>query len=373
MTRKNLIILGSTGSIGTQVLDIVRQNKDKFNVLGISNFSNNKLFIEQIDEFCPKYISSPSEIIEFKGENLKLDEIVTVEEVDLVVNGIVGSDGLLPTVKSLENGTNIALANKEPIVMAGHIIVELSNKYNGKILPIDSEPSAIWQCLEGEDTKHNRIFITASGGAFRGRKWEELNLVKPKEALKHPTWEMGTKISVDSATMMNKAFEVIEARWLFNVPWDNIVVIVHPESIIHSMVEFSDGSTKAQLSYPDMRIPIQHALFFPQRGQISPVESFNPQKTKSLNFESLDKERYPCFDMAVNFAKKGGTWPSALTGADEAAVSAFLNHKIKFTEIQTIIQEAIKDHNSVASPNTSDMLKASDWGHKQVSDLASGN
>ena len=217
------------------------------------------------------------------------------------------------------------------------------------------------------------MIITASGGPFKNIPLRSLQNVTPTDALKHPTWDMGTKISVDSATMMNKAFEVIEARWLFNVPWDNIEVIVHPESIIHSMVEFSDGSTKAQLSYPDMRIPIQHALFFPQRGQTSPVESFNPQKTKSLNFESLDKERYPCFDMAVNFAKKGGTWPSALTGADEAAVSAFLNHKIKFTEIQTIIQEAIKDHNSVASPNTSDMLKASDWGHKQVSDLASGN
>ena len=184
---------------------------------------------------------------------------------------------------------------------------------------------------------------------------------------------MGKKISVDSATMMNKAFEVIEAKWLFDVNWDNIEVIVHPESIVHSMVEFSDGSTKAQLSYPDMRIPIQHALFFPERAQTSPVESFNPQKTNSLNFEILDRDRYPCFDMAVNFAKKGGTWPSALTGADEAAVSAFLDYKIKFTEIHTIIEEAIKDHSSIESPNTYEMLKASDWGHKQVSDLAGGN
>ena len=366
MIRKNLIILGSTGSIGNQVLDIVRQNEDKFNVLGISNFSNNKVFTEQIDEFSPKYISSPSEINEFKGENLKLDEIVSVEEVDLVVNGIVGSAGLLPTVKALENGTNIALANKEPIVMAGHIIVELSNKYNGKILPIDSEPSAIWQCLEGEDTKHNRIFITASGGAFRGRKWEELNLVKPKEALKHPTWKMGDKITIDSATLMNKAFEVIETKWLFDSDFDSIEVLIHPQSVIHSMVEFIDGSIKAQLGNPDMRHPISYALSYPKRLKNEFLDWFDPVKYKELTFNSYNLGDYPCFDLAMEYAKKGGSYNSVLTGADESAINAFIEGKIKFTEIHELIKNSLENHVPIENPNLDEIIRSLNYGKNSV-------
>ena len=376
--QKRLCILGSTGSVGTQTLEVVRNYPDHFKVVCLGANRNTDALKKQILEFLPKavsceYLEDVSNDINFSQTMMSLQQIATHEEIDTVVVATSGNVALVPTFEAIKNGKDIAIANKETIIMAGEQLTSLAKSNSVNLMPVDSEPSAIWQCLRGEKEDISKLIITASGGPFKNIPLRSLQNVTPTDALKHPTWEMGTKISVDSATMMNKAFEVIEARWLFNVPWDNIEVIVHPESIIHSMVEFSDGSTKAQLSYPDMRIPIQHALFFPQRGQISPVESFNPQKTKSLNFESLDKERYPCFDMAVNFAKKGGTWPSALTGADEAAVSAFLNHKIKFTEIQTIIQEAIKDHNSVASPNTSDMLKASDWGHKQVSDLASGN
>ena len=376
--QKRLSILGSTGSVGTQTLEVVRSYPKHFKVVCLGANRNTAALKKQILEFSPKAVSCEhledvNHDINFSQTMMSLEQIAVHEEIDTVVVATSGNVALLPTFEAIKNGKNIAIANKETIIMAGEQLTSLAKSNSVNLMPVDSEPSAIWQCLRGEKEDIAKLIITASGGPFKNIPLRSLQNVTPTDALKHPTWEMGTKISVDSATMMNKAFEVIEARWLFNVPWDNIEVIVHPESIIHSMVEFSDGSTKAQLSYPDMRIPIQHALFFPQRGQISPVESFNPQKTKSLNFESLDKERYPCFDMAVNFAKKGGTWPSALTGADEAAVSAFLNHKIKFTEIQTIIQEAIKDHNSVASPNTSDMLKASDWGHKQVSDLASGN
>jgi 1-deoxy-D-xylulose-5-phosphate reductoisomerase len=376
--QKRLSILGSTGSVGTQTLEVVRSYPKHFKVVCLGANRNTAALKKQILEFSPKavsceYLENVNNDIDFSQTMMSLEQIAIHEEIDTVVVATSGNVALLPTFEAIKNGKDIAIANKETIIMAGEQLTSLAKSNSVNLMPVDSEPSAIWQCLRGENEDIAKLIITASGGPFKNIPLRSLQNVTPTDALKHPTWEMGTKISVDSATMMNKAFEVIEARWLFNVPWDNIEVIVHPESIIHSMVEFSDGSTKAQLSYPDMRIPIQHALFFPQRGQTSPVESFNPQKTKSLNFESLDKERYPCFDMAVNFAKKGGTWPSALTGADEAAVSAFLNHKIKFTEIQTIIQEAIKDHNSVASPNTSDMLKASDWGHKQVSDLASGN
>ena len=376
--QKRLCILGSTGSVGTQTLEVVRNYPDHFKVVCLGANRNTDALKKQILEFLPKavsceYLEDVSNDINFSQTMMSLQQIATHEEIDTVVVATSGNVALVPTFEAIKNGKDIAIANKETIIMAGEQLTSLAKSNSVNLMPVDSEPSAIWQCLRGEDKSISKLIITASGGPFRNIPIPSLRDVSPSDALKHPTWEMGKKISVDSATMMNKAFEVIEAKWLFDVNWDNIEVIVHPESIVHSMVEFSDGSTKAQLSYPDMRIPIQHALFFPERAQTSPVESFNPQKTNSLNFEILDRDRYPCFDMAVNFAKKGGTWPSALTGADEAAVSAFLDYKIKFTEIHTIIEEAIKDHTSIESPNTYEMLKASDWGHKQVSDLAGGN
>ncbi|MFL2759823.1 MAG: 1-deoxy-D-xylulose-5-phosphate reductoisomerase [Dehalococcoidia bacterium] len=375
--QKRLSILGSTGSVGTQTLEVVRSHPDQFNVVCLGANRNTNVLKKQILEFLPKAISCDyhkelSDRINFTQTLMSLEQIATHEEIDTVVVATSGNVALIPTFEAIKSGKDIAIANKETIIMAGEQLTNLAKSNSVNLMPVDSEPSAIWQCLRGENKDISKLIITASGGPFRNIPISSLSSVTPTDALKHPTWEMGTKISVDSATMMNKAFEVIEAKWLFDVPWENIEVIVHPESIVHSMVEFSDGSTKAQLSYPDMRVPIQHALFFPERAPTSPVESFDPQKTNSLNFEPLDKNRFPCFDMAIKFATKGGTWPSVLTGADEAAVSAFLNHKIKFTEIQTIIEEAIKDHSSIGAPNTSDMLAASDWGHKQVSDLAEG-
>tara|TARA_B100001123_G_scaffold88305_2_gene101498 strand:- start:7792 stop:8934 length:1143 start_codon:yes stop_codon:yes gene_type:complete len=376
--QKRLSILGSTGSVGTQTLEVVRSYPDHFKVICLGANRNTEALKKQVLEFLPKAISC--DFYEDVLDNINgtysvmsMEQIATHEETDMVVVATSGNVALVPTIEAIKNGKDIAIANKETIIMAGEQLTSLAESNSVNLMPVDSEPSAIWQCLRGESGNISKLIITASGGPFRNIPIPSLENVTPDDALKHPTWEMGTKISVDSATMMNKAFEVIEAKWLFNVPWDNIEVLVHPESIVHSMVEFSDGSTKAQLSYPDMRIPIQHALFFPERASSSPVESFNPQKSNALNFEPLDKDRYPCFDMAVNFAKKGGTWPSALTGADEAAVSTFLDHKIKFTEIQSIIKEAIKDHNSIESPSPSDMLKASDWGSKRVFDLAGGN
>ncbi|MDC0035030.1 1-deoxy-D-xylulose-5-phosphate reductoisomerase [Chloroflexi bacterium] len=376
--QKRLSILGSTGSVGTQTLEVVRSYPGQFKVVCLGANRNTDALKKQILEFLPKAISCDyhkdvSDGINFTQSVMSLEQIATHEEVDTVVVATSGNVALIPTFEAIKSGKDIAIANKETIIMAGEQLTTLAKLNSVNLMPVDSEPSAIWQCLRGENKDISKLIITASGGPFRNIPISSLSNVTPTDALKHPTWRMGTKISVDSATMMNKALEVIEAKWLFDVPWENIEVIVHPESIVHSMVEFSDGSTKAQLSYPDMRVPIQHALFFPKRAQASPVESFDPQKTNSLNFEPLEKDRYPCFDMAINFAKKGGTWPSALTGADEAAVSAFLDHKIKFTEIQTIIEEAIKDHFSIESPNTSDMLIASDWGRKQVSALAGGH
>jgi len=257
--------------------------------------------------------------------------------------------------------------------MAGEQLTSLAESNSVSLMPIDSEPSAIWQCLRGENNNISKLIITASGGPFRNTPVRSLPNVTPTNALQHPTWKMGQKISVDSATMMNKAFEVIEARWLFNVPWENIEVIVHPESIIHSMVEFSDGSTKAQLSYPDMIVPIKHALFFPDRAPKSNTNPFDPNKTKSLTFESLDQDKYPCFEIALKIAKRGGTWPSALSGADEAAVEAFLDSRIKFTEIHTLIEQAIQNHESITKPTTAEMLKASHWAYDRVSELTSGN
>ena len=234
---------------------------------------------------------------------------------------------------------------------------------------MDSEPSAIWQCIRGENSHPEKLLITASGGAFRDVDIKELKNVSKNDALKHPTWNMGAKITVDSATMMNKAFEVIEAKWLFNVDWDQIEVAIHPESIIHSMVEFEDGVTKAQLSVPDMRLPIQHALFFPERIKSSEPNRFRPTDTKQLTFKEIDRERYPCFHMAIDYAKRGDTWPSALCGADEGAVDKFLEGSISFVEIESVIKHVMELHRPYKDPNVDQIIDAYRWGKTQVEEL----
>ena len=287
-----------------------------------------------------------------------IDEIAASPDVDIVVAATSGDVAVPATFAGIEAGKDIALANKETVVIAGDLVTQAARDNNVSLLPLDSEPNAIWQCLRGEDKAVSKLIITASGGAFRNTPLDSLADVTNEQALRHPTWQMGAKITVDSATMMNKAFEVIEAHWLFGVPWEDIDVVIHPQSMIHSMVEFVDGSVKAQISPPDMRLPIQYALFYPRRLHNAAIKSFNPVATGTLSFEPLDADRYPCFHLALEVAQRGGTWPAALCGADDAAVELFLAGKIGFMEIKEVIAEALHDHRSIEQPTLQDALAA---------------
>ena len=287
-----------------------------------------------------------------------IDEIAASPDVDIVVAATSGDVAVPATFAGIEAGKDIALANKETVVIAGDLVTQAARDNNVSLLPLDSEPNAIWQCLRGEDKAVSKLIITASGGAFRNTPLDSLADVTNEQALRHPTWQMGAKITVDSATMMNKAFEVIEAHWLFGVPWEDIDVVIHPQSMIHSMVEFVDGSVKAQISPPDMRLPIQYALFYPRRLHNAAIKSFNPVATGTLSFEPLDADRYPCFHLALEVAQRGGTWPAALCGADDAAVELFLAGKIGFMEIKEVIAEALRDHRSIEQPTLQDALAA---------------
>ena len=288
----------------------------------------------------------------------EIDEIAASADVDIVVAATSGDVAVPATFAGIEAGKDIALANKETVVIAGDLVTQAARDNNVSLLPLDSEPNAIWQCLRGEDKAVSKLIITASGGAFRNTPLDSLADVTNEQALRHPTWQMGAKITVDSATMMNKAFEVIEAHWLFGVPWEDIDVVIHPQSMIHSMVEFVDGSVKAQISPPDMRLPIQYALFYPRRLHNAAIKSFNPVATGTLSFEPLDADRYPCFHLALEVAQRGGTWPAALCGADDAAVELFLAGKIGFMEIREVIAEALRDHRSIEEPTLQDALAA---------------
>lgn len=380
MTRnaKRLAVLGSTGSIGTQTLDVVRTFPDDFRVIGLAARRNLELLESQIREFRPKLACCEGSIKE-KASLLSngcvdsgMEEMVRDPEVDLVVTATVGDVSLGPTFAAMEAGKNIALANKETVVMAGEMVVAEAERRGVSILPLDSEPNAIWQCLRGEDKTVSRIIITASGGAFRSTPVSELAGVTSEQALNHPTWKMGAKITVDSATMMNKAFEVIEAHWLFGVPWENIEVVIHPQSMIHSMVEFVDGSVKVQISPPDMRLPIQYALFYPDRVYNANIKLFDPVATGNLTFEPWNPDRYPCFDIALDIAKKGGTWPAALSGADDVAVEKFLSGRIGYLEIGPAIQEALEGHRSVEKPSLDQILEAGAWARQRVTEVVEG-
>ncbi len=373
---KGLAILGSTGSVGTQTLDVVRQYPGSFRVVGLAAQSSLGTLGSQAREFHPALISCDGTQVEkaalFSNGSREsdLDEMVRHPDVDLVVTATIGDVALHPTIAAIEAGKDVALANKESIVIAGRLLTSLAKKYNVDLLPLDSEPNAIWQCLRGEDRTISRLIVTASGGAFRNLPPAELANVTPEQALEHPTWKMGPKITVDSATLMNKAFEVIEAHYLFGVPWEQIEVVIHPQSMIHSMVEFVDGSVKAQMSPPDMRLPIQYALFYPDRMSNDTVVRFDPVATGSLTFEELVPERYPCFSLALDVAKRGGTWPAALCGADDIAVEAFLDGRISFVEIPTVIGGALEGHQSVADPSLTESLAAAAWGRARVAALA---
>ena len=360
---KKIVILGSTGSIGRQTLDIVRAFPDEFEVIGLAAGYNTTLLSQQIREFRPKHISSltnfdsPISNVTFTS----LSDMAGIPEVDMVVVATTGSVGLIPTLKALKEGKSVALSNKEPIVMAGHIIKAYESQYGGQILPVDSEPSAIWQCLQGENTVIRRLIITASGGPFREWDESELDQVTPSQALKHPTWTMGDKITIDSATLMNKAFEVIESHWLFDVEWASIEVMIHPQSTIHSMVEFQDGSVKAQLGPPDMRLPIQYALFYPNRPSNLLIPKLDTNISHCFDLKPLNLNRYPCFELALHTAKQGGTFPTILSSADEVAVNAFLTGKLAFTDIPHLMERVIKEHLPGSGTEISEILEAEAW------------
>lgn len=354
---RKLSILGVTGSIGTQTLDVIRNSSEKLELIGITANTSVKKIIEIIEEFNPKYVGmmdkkSAEDIRKYCIENNKdievldgiegLNKIATLDEIDIVVTSVVGMIGLEPTMKAIEAKKDIALANKETLVVAGEIVMKAAKENNVKILPVDSEHSAIEQSLKGNslDTL-KKIILTASGGPFRGKTIEELKNIRVEDALKHPKWNMGRKISIDSATLMNKGLEVIEAHWLFDCDYDNIQVLVHPQSIIHSMVEYVDGSIIAQLGAQDMRLPIQYALNYEKRKELV-SNTIDFYEIAQLTFEKPDMDTFRCLKLAFEAGKKGGLMPTILNGANEAAVELFLNEKISFLRIPQLIEEAMR-------------------------------
>lgn len=373
---KRIVILGSTGSVGTQTLEVVRRYRERFEVIGLSAHRNIDLLQKQINEFCPPLIciTDAASAIDFynkynyrvyTGEQGLL-ELIADARVDMVVNALVGNVGIIPTLHAIEQKKDVALANKETMVAAGNIVMSAAKNHGVSILPIDSEPSAIWQCLEGQSRASvRRIILTASGGPFRKTPISLLPSMSPRAALQHPTWHMGQKISIDCATMMNKGFEVIEAMHLFSLPPEQIHIIIHPESIIHSMVEFCDGSILAQLSAPDMRIPIQRALCYPERMPSGNVSCMF-ELLQSLTFEQLDLERYPCVSLAYEAAHKGGTLPAVLNAANDVLVSRFLSGDICFGDIVQGVRYVMAHHESVANPGLTEILDAISWAQKFV-------
>lgn len=358
---KKIALLGATGSIGTQTLDVIRTHRDEFSLVSMSVGQNIDKAREIVAEFQPRILSvSKKEDYEvLKDEFLNITivygeegliEVATCSEADVVVTAVMGSVGLFPTIEAIRARKTIALANKETLVTAGHLVMKEAQEYGVSILPVDSEHSAIYQCLQGENMKEiNRLIITASGGSFRDKTRQELEGVTVEEALNHPNWSMGAKITIDSATMMNKGLEVIEAHWLFNMPYEKIDVLLHKQSIIHSMVEFHDRSVMAQLGTPDMRVPIQYALTYPNR-MVLPSTPLNLAEIGTLNFAKMDFERYRCLSFAFEAGKTGGTMPTVLNAANEQAVALFLEGKISFLQIEDVIEKALNWHTVQQNP-----------------------
>ncbi len=361
--RTNLAILGSTGSIGQQSLEVVALHPELFNViLLVANQQWEKL-VEQALRFKPKYVVIGekrfytnvcdalvhTEIEVYAGEDA-ICQLVQLTSIDTVVVAIVGYAGLLPTIRAIEAGKRIALANKESLVVAGDLLTSLISRYNATLVPMDSEHSAIFQLLAGEYVEPEKLILTASGGPFRTYSDEQMTTITPTEAIAHPRWQMGAKISVDSATMMNKGFEVIEARWLFNIPYERIEVLIHPESIIHSMVQFRDGAIKAQMGVPDMRIPIQYALTYPYRLH-SPCIAYTFGPGESLSFDFPDYERFPSLQLAISAGITGGNAPCVLNAANEVAVMAFLTGRIGFLQIASVVERALELVDFIEKPS----------------------
>ncbi|UCH81393.1 MAG: 1-deoxy-D-xylulose-5-phosphate reductoisomerase [Nitrospiraceae bacterium] len=380
---KTLSVLGSTGSIGRNTLEVVGRNPQRFKVCALAARNNISLLESQIHSFKPDLVAvyDTAAAEELKKKNLPVEILsgedglvaaATMETSDMVVSSIVGSPGLIPTYRAIRAGKDIALATKEALVMAGKLIMAEAAGHGVHILPVDSEHSAVFQCLHGRDMEEvTRVILTASGGAFRDRSLSELNTVTSAEALRHPNWEMGRKITIDSATLMNKGLEVIEAKWLFDLPVEKIGIIIHPQSIVHSMVEFIDSSIIAQLSLPDMKGPISYALSYPERfGDVLP--SLNLAEIRKLTFEEPDREKYPSIDLTYRALISGGTMPCVLNAANEVAVDAFLDDKISFPDITRVVSETMDSHKVKEYETIEEVLQASEWAKVKANELLNG-
>jgi 1-deoxy-D-xylulose-5-phosphate reductoisomerase len=381
---KKITVLGSTGSIGVSTLDVIEKNPGCFQVVALAAGKNIKLLQKQIEKFRPEIVSVsdaqgandlrdqllPSKIktrIVAHQEGLK--EVASFANADIVLSAISGAAGLIPTLAAIDARKDIALANKETMVMAGDIVTKKAKEKGVNILPVDSEHSAIFQCLQGQ--KHNninKIILTASGGPFLNYKTSELKKVTVSQALKHPKWKMGKKITVDSASMMNKGLEVIEAKWLFDVEMGKIEILIHPQSVVHSMVEFVDGSLLAQMGIPDMRTPIAYALTYPERIK-SDLPLLDLVKTKNLEFQKPDMKKFPCLHLAYEAGICGGTMPTVLNAANEIAVGAFLEMKIKFVDLPGIIDNILNKHKAVKKPSLEEILQADEWARVQTKEI----
>jgi 1-deoxy-D-xylulose-5-phosphate reductoisomerase len=376
--KQRIALLGSTGSIGKNTLVVVREHPDQFEVVGLAAGSNVQEMVRQIREFSPRIVSMASpeaaeQVRREAGPGVRVVcgeegvlEVATHPGASIVVSAIVGSRGLRPTLAAIRAGKTIGLANKETLVMAGSIVMREAEKAGVSILPVDSEHSAIFQCLNGERPADvRRIILTASGGAFRDLPREALGSVTREQALTHPNWSMGAKVTIDSATMMNKGLEVIEARWLFDMPYDRIDVVIHPESIIHSMVEFRDGAVMAQLGTPDMRVPIQYALSYPERLPL-PARPLDLISLGALHFRPADFSRYPCLRMAYEAGRAGGTMPAVLNAANEVAVERFLAGEIPFLAIEEVIERVLSKHVGISDPTLEEIEEADRWAREQA-------
>jgi 1-deoxy-D-xylulose-5-phosphate reductoisomerase len=380
---KKIVILGSTGSIGTSTLDVIQRFPDHFQVVGLAARSNVDVLEAQVKKFRPAIVCLDMEAAakdlakRVKSQKVEvcwgvegLIRVATHAEADMVVSAIVGAVGLIPTISALESGKDVALANKETLVMAGELVIRKAREKKVNLLPVDSEHSAVFQCLQsGRKEEVKKIILTASGGPFRNHTRDKLHLVTPEEALNHPRWEMGKKISVDSATLMNKGLEVLEAHWLFDVPIKQVEVLIHPQSIVHSMVEYQDGSIIAQLGITDMRIPILYALSYPRR-LAHDLPSLDLAQISSLTFERPDLDKFPCLGYALAAGRAGGTAAAVLNAANEVAVRLFLGKKIKFTDIPRLIRGTLDQHQPKKIEQVEEVLEADRWARQKAQSLA---
>ncbi|MFC7320478.1 1-deoxy-D-xylulose-5-phosphate reductoisomerase [Halobacillus campisalis] len=375
---KQVSLLGATGSIGLQTLEVLRLHKDEFSLYAMAFGKNIDKALPLIEEFNPAIIVVQDEMTKDKLEKEVnhsrifsgsggLIEASVADSVDVVVNAVMGSIGLPATLKAIEAKKSIAIANKETLVTAGHLVMDAARKHGVELLPVDSEHSAIYQCLNGESSKDiSKLLITASGGSFRDKTRDQLKGVTVEDALNHPNWSMGAKITIDSASMMNKGLEVIEAHWLFGIPYDQIHVILHRESVIHSMVEFVDRSVMAQLGTPDMKVPIQYALTYPDRMELPITEQLNLEQIAALHFEKMDFERFPCLRMAYEAGREGGSMTTVLNAANEEAVQLFLEGRIDFLDIEYLIEKELSKHQVIHSPDLSTILSIDKRTREQV-------